>query len=189
MDWHGAFGAAAGIIVVVAVIPYLRDIVRGEARPNVVSWSLWTVVVTITALAQVSAGASWSFLILLGSLLACLAVLSLCFLGYGYRKFETADAICFLLACLALLFWWMTANPVVAIFFAIAADAIAYVPTYVKVYREPESESYFYWSALVAADVLGFISVFGGTPANTLFPLSYGLLNSAVLIVAFFRTR
>src|SRR3989344_6302690 len=183
MDWHLILGISAGLIAIGATVPYILSIVRGETRPNVVSWSLWTVIVLITALAQVSAGASWSILLLIGTLIANFSVLVLCVFGYGYRKFELADKICLALALVALLFWWVTSNPVVAIILAVTADGIAYLTTYLKVYRNPSSESYFYWAILVVADVLALLSVTTINIANALFPISYAIFNCAVLIV------
>jgi len=189
MDWHLAIGGGAGLIAIVATIPYLRDVLRGKARPNTVSWTIWTAVVLITAIAQISAGASWSFFLLVGSTIANVAVLSLCIFGYGYKKFEVTDRICLSLACAALFFWWITSNPVVAILFAVAADGIAYVPTYVKIYREPKSDSYFYWATLVVADVMALVSVTTFNMANILFPISYGLFNGMILVAAFFGKK
>lgn len=189
MDWHVIVGALAGFISIGATIPYLRDIVRGDTRPNVVSWSLWTIVVLITAFAQVSAGASWSLLLLIGSSIANISVVTLCILGYGYNKFELTDKICLVLAFAALLLWWITSNPVVAIILAVAADGIAYIPTYVKVYKYPQSETHLYWIILTVADILAFVSVTKMSAANSLFPVSYAIFNFAVVFVAFLGRR
>ena len=189
MDWHVIIGALAGLISIGATIPYLRDIVRGDTRPNVVSWSLWTIVVLITAFAQVSAGASWSLFLLIGSSIANISVVVLCILGYGYRRFELADKICLVLAFAALLFWWITSNPVIAIVLAVTADGIAYIPTYAKVYKHPKSETHLYWAILTFADMLALISVTKMSMANSLFPISYAVFNALVVVVGFLGRR
>lgn len=189
MDWHFALGIAAGLIATGAIIPYLRDMVRGTTRPNIISWLIWTAVVSITAIAQVNAGASWSLFLLVGTILANLSVLALCLRGYGYRKVEVIDMVCLAFGVAAILFWWLTSNPITAIVLAVLADAIAYIPTYAKVRRHPDSEAQIYWAALVFADILALLSVTAFTLANTLFPITYGLLNLGVLAVVRFSKK
>src|SRR3989344_5247088 len=149
MDWHLILGISAGLIAIGATVPYILSIIRGETRPNVVSWSLWTIIVLVTAV----------------------------------------DKICLFLALAAIVFWWITSNPVIAILLAVIADGIAYIPTYAKTYQEPKSEPFFYWGVLVCADILAVFSSTIFNAANVLFPISYGILNTLVLVASFFGNR
>ena len=189
MDWHLILGISAGLIAIGATVPYILSIIRGETRPNVVSWSLWTIIVLVTAVAQISAGASWPLMLLIGSTVANLAVVFLCSIGYGYSEFKNVDKICLFLALAAIVFWWITSNPVIAILLAVIADGIAYIPTYAKTYQEPKSEPFFYWGVLVCADILAVFSSTIFNAANVLFPISYGILNTLVLVASFFGNR
>ena len=42
MDWRTVIGLAAGTITLLSILPYIRDILRGLTRPNLVTWWLWT---------------------------------------------------------------------------------------------------------------------------------------------------
>ncbi len=183
MDWHAVVGILAGCIQFFVTIPYIFAIVRGTTRPNVVSWFLWTLTVCIAASAQISAGASWSLWLLIGSGMGCLAVLCMCAIGYGYKKFGFVEAASLFFALGALVLWWMTSSPVVAIVCTIVADGVAYIPTMVKVYREPVSEVSFYWETQSGADVLALISSTKIDAANMLFPISFALLNGMVAAI------
>jgi len=189
MDWHVVVGAVAGVLSVAAIIPYLRDILRKNTRPNLVSWSLWTVAVLITLAGQISAGASWSALLLIGATIENLAVIVLALRGYGYTKFGRVEQVTLLLCVLAIVLWQVTENPLIAIAFAIAADSVAYVPTVTKAYRDPKSELAFFWGSLVVVDILAAVSSTKIDFANLGFPISYAILNGTVATVVFLRRR
>jgi hypothetical protein len=122
MQWLLILGIFAGVLQIFATIPYLFSIVRGSTRPNLISWILWTVTVSITLVAQMSAGASWSVFLLVGAVVCNLAVVFLCIKGYGYKEFGKIDILTLILAVAAITGWLISSNPVVAIIFAVVAD-------------------------------------------------------------------
>ncbi len=189
MYWHIFFGVLSGLIAAGMIIPYLVSMVKETTRPNIVSWSLWTIVVFITGLAQIHAGASWSLLLLIGTIAANISVIFLCIRGYGYKKFETIDQITLVCALVSIILWWITANPLAAMICALVADSIAYAPTLIKAYKYPESETLLYWGALVIADLLALISVTNTHITNILFPIVYGSLNIVVVLVLLLGKR
>ena len=187
MDWHEAIGILAAILQIGAVIPYVRAMLRGSVRPNLVSWSLWTLSVLISLFAQVSAGPSWSLLILITATLANLTVIFLGAIGYSYRRFGIPEGACLLLSLAAMLLWQITSNPLIALGFAIAADAIAYIPTLIKTYRDPASEMAFWWFMLALVGTLSAISTTKIDFANLAFPVYYGLVNLALAALIIWR--
>ena len=141
MDYtHLILGIISGILGVVAAVPYIKDILHGSTRPNTVSWALWVLLLLISILAQISAGASWSLVFLIGDFLGTSAVLILCLGGYGYKEYGWIEWVCLALAIIAIVSWQLTNQPILAIVFAIIADFMAAVPTVIKAYRDPWSE-------------------------------------------------
>lgn len=59
----------------------------------------------------------------------------------SYWKLEKFDYLCGLFSVLALILWGITKNPSVAIIFAIASDALAAMPTLIKAWKYPETET------------------------------------------------
>jgi len=59
----------------------------------------------------------------------------------AYWKLSKLDYYCGALAIGAITLWLLTDEPLVAIFFAIAADLLAGLPTLVKAWRHPETET------------------------------------------------
>jgi hypothetical protein len=189
MDWHPWLGSIAGVGQALAVIPYVKDVLRGTTRPNIVSWSLWTLAVLITLAAQITAGASWPALILVGATVANVTVIVLALFGYGYTKFGTVEWICLFLSLAALIFWRITEQPLVAIGFAITADCIAYIPTLVKTYKDPFSETAVYWLLLVVTDLMAIASTTLFNAANLAFPIYYASINTVLFGLIIFGQR
>src|SRR4051812_14104251 len=128
MDWRTALGLAAGAINISAIIPYLRDVLSGTTRPNIVTWSLWTLIGAVLSYAQYQAGASWTLALLIGStfsnlIVACVAI------RHGQRSYGWIDGICLVMALLAIGAWWWTSNPLFAIVIGVLAEFFAASPT------------------------------------------------------------
>lgn len=186
-DWHLALGIFSGILAMVAIVPYVKDILHGTTRPNVVSWSLWVLLLLIGVLAQLSAGASWSLVFLVGDLIGTSSVLVLCLIGYGYGKYTWLDSFCFILAIVAVILWQITDQPLLAIGLAVVADFLAAVPTLVKSYKDPQSEEPTQFFIIAVAALLGMLSTVVLDPANLIFPIYLFGINAAIGGTAFLR--
>ena len=123
----------------------------------------------IIIMAQWSAGASWSIVIPIISVINICIVLALCLKGYGHRAYGAIDAACLVLAIGAIVLWFATKDPVIAICMSVVADCIATIPTYVKTYREPFSESVASWFICIIASALALISASPFNLANIVF--------------------
>ena len=132
---------------------YLFDTIRGRARPNRVTWLLWglfPMIIFVDQRSQGVEGLSWAsfaagftpFLILAASFLN----------KNAYWKTERRDYYLMAAAIAGIILWAVTDSPNLAILFALLADFLAGVPTLLKAYRYPESES---WVAY-AISTLGF---------------------------------
>ena len=78
--------------------------------------------------------------------------------GRGYKKYGWPDAICFLLVVGALILWKVTSDPVIAIWLAIGADFFASVPTCIKAYKDPMSETWITYFITIFAAIAGAFS-------------------------------
>ena len=59
----------------------------------------------------------------------------------AYWKLASFDYVCGALSGLALVLWFVTKDPNVAIAFAIVSDGLASIPTLTKAWNHPETES------------------------------------------------
>ncbi len=183
MNWHATIGILAGVVQVASVIPYVRDMLKGRTRPNMVTWLLWTILQIIVIFAQFSAGASWSVIILIVMTFNTVLVTILCLKGYGYKKYGILDYSCFFLALVTIVVWRITEDPILAIILAVAIDFLAMIPTIVKAYRDPHSEAPFPWFLNVVAGALAALSTTKIDVANLIFPIYYIITDGFVVIL------
>lgn len=182
-------GFVAAALALAATVPYIRDMLDGQTKPNVVSWFLWALAVGVATAAQIHIEPSWSA-VLPGSVFlmdACVLVLALA--GYGYAKFAWWDAACLALSLAALALWYASGEPLIALVFGIAADATAFIPTFIKSYHEPFTETPVSWllfglsglAGVGAAGVIDFSSIS--------FALYYFVANSSLWMLIVLRQR
>jgi hypothetical protein len=69
------------------------------------------------------------------------------------------DIGCGVLSLFGLLLWWITGEGNVAIIFSILADGLAFLPTLVKAYYHPETESPWTFMASEVATIIGLMTV------------------------------
>ena len=186
-DWHAIAGITAGIVQAVSIIPYIWSMIRGTTRPNIVSWSLWTLEQIIAVAALWSAGASWPIIILVAATFNTALVLVLCLFGYGYKHFGLLDGVCLVLALAALGLWYITSDPLIALVLSVAADFSATLPTIAKVWKEPGSELAWSWLMVVAAGALALIATTKLDVANLIWPIYFVLAGGVVTGLIFWR--
>ncbi len=180
MDWHAALGFGAGAVQFASAIPYIRDILWGTTRPNIVSYALWVTLGLIEIFAQYSAGASWSIIIPIVLTFNMSIVLVLGCFGYGYKKYSFIDGVCLLTAAAALLVWYETGNPTLALITTMVASICASLPTAVKTYKEPYSEDLPAWVMnMISATMAAASSTLWNIP-NLIFPV-YAFIEAAII--------
>ena len=183
-DWHQILGTIGGLFAFFSIVPYIKDILYGTTRPNVVSYILWCVLLSISIFAQYTSGASSTIILTIGDLAAALVVVIFCFTGYGYKKYGPIEIVCFVLAIVAIILWQITNNPLLAIIFALIADILAGVPTIVKTYRDPRSELPLGWFMVAFGASLSLISNTIFDLPNLLFPVWILIVNTLVGFLA-----
>jgi hypothetical protein len=189
MNWHPALAITGGIVQILSAVPYIRDMLWGQTRPNIISWSLWTVIQSIALAAQLSAGFSWSVLLLVAMTLNTAIVAVLGAIGYGYRQYGGLDYTCGAMGLAAIVLWLLTGQPLVALVLSVMADCIIAIPTVVKTIRDPHSETLLAWFLVAVASALTLISITAFTPANLLYPSYLFLITASMTCIIFFGQR
>lgn len=133
---------ATSMLNLIGTLYYIAGILKDKVRPNKVSWSIWMVSPLIAALAALSDGAGATQIPgFMSSFLASLVILASFLSKKGFWKVTSLDYLCGFLSVLALIIWYFTKNPIWAIALAILSDLFALMPTLIKSYYHPESES------------------------------------------------
>lgn len=139
---------------------YIKSIAQGHARPNLVTWIIWMLAPFIGVFFQIKAGAGLSvlpvFMAGFGPLIIIIAAL---LKKNNYWKATPFDIYCGVLAVFALLCYVFTHNLGVSILFAILSDILASVPTIIKSWKFPETESSSAYSVAVISNVIGLLII------------------------------
>ena len=122
---------------------YVLHTLQGKTKPNRVTWFLWALAPLIAFAAQLDEGvgkqAILTFVVGFGPLL----VFAASFINRkSIWKLTRFDFACGALSVLGLILWLVTDEGNLAIALSIAADGLAALPTVVKSFKEPETESY-----------------------------------------------
>jgi|GEM_PF-144610 len=180
-------GAALQLI---GIYSYGREVIKGNAKPNRITWLLWSIAPMIATAAGLVSGAGWAvlpvFMSGFGPLL--IFVLSL-FNKQSYWKLEPFDYLCGFFSLLALILWAITKEPMIAIFFAIVSDFFAGVPTLIKSWKHPETENVtvYFTGALSALTSFAAIKIWGFS--ELAFPIYLILMDSALVFSIIYKHR
>jgi hypothetical protein len=131
----------AAFATMLATFGYVRSMFRGGAKPNRVSWLMWSIAPFIAAAAAISNGVGWAVLPVFMSGFSPFLIFSASFVTKkAHWTLTLFDYVCGVLSALALVLWYVTKDPNVAIVFAIASDGLASIPTFTKAWNHPETE-------------------------------------------------
>src|SRR5690242_9985195 len=94
-------GIIAGIITLVAYIPYIRDIFNGTTKPVRATWFIWSVLSGIALTSQIASGGRWSVVMTLAQMGGVTAVFILS-LKHGYGGLGKKEFVSLIVAALGL---------------------------------------------------------------------------------------
>jgi len=173
------------ITILVSIVGYFflfKDIFYGQTKPNLVSWFLWMLGPFIGVFFQLKAGAGLSVVPVFLAGFGPLIVIIVSILYKNARwKITRLDIFCGILAILALVIYALTHNLGISILFAILSDGFAAIPTLVKSWNFPETETAAVYLPGVFNNILGLLII-----KNWIFPIySFGfyfiIINLAIV--------
>ena len=130
-------------------VPYLRDIIRHGARPRLVSWVIWSLLLGLMATVSVQERQWESALVAAVSSLGCLLVVGLGW-RYASRGVTSLEKGTLIAALAGIALWFTLDNSLIVLIVALGIDALAYIPTIIHGWTDPEEES---WQAYLLGAV------------------------------------
>lgn len=130
------------VLSAVGVASYLIPTLKGRTKPNRVTWFFWGLAPLIAFVAELDEGVGPQALMTLMVGLGPAMIFLASFVNpAAYWRLGRFDIGCGVFCLLAITLWLVTEQGTLAIALTIAADAIAGIPTVVKAYRHPRTES------------------------------------------------
>lgn len=181
-------GLFAGVLGLAAYVPYIRDIVRGETRPDRASWLIWSLEYAALFVAQLAKGATPA-LWLIGLQFIGVLIVFLLALPRGVGGVERRNVVTVLAVCAVLPAWYLSRNASVAIILLILIELAAVVLTMAKVYRAPDSETRGTWAMIGLAGLISIAAVGDGAAILYIYPVSLALMCFGVVAASLVGAR
>ncbi|MCM2339202.1 MAG: hypothetical protein NDI62_01970 [Burkholderiales bacterium] len=139
---------------------YLRSMFLGHTKPNLVSWFIWMLAPFLGVFFQLKAGAGLSVLpVFMAGFGPFLVIIYSLFKKNAYWKITFFDSICGVVSFLALILYIFTHNLEISILFVILSDGLAAIPTIVKSWKFPETESVYIYAFAIINNILGLFII------------------------------
>ena len=149
------FLVLATLITVGAVLPYLRDILKGSTKPNIVSWITWTLITGIATAAEI-AGHEYVSAIFTGAAMVATTSVVVFGLKGGFAKYTRFDVICQIGAIMGLILWQLFNSPGIGVVASVIVDFIGVLPTRRHCWYKPGEET---WSTFALSGVGGIFAI------------------------------
>ena len=178
------FGVSSSLFVLIGGIPYLRDIHNRKVRPHVLSWTGWAFITALGGSAMFASGSTWATAILFANTVLCISIA-----GYsiarkvGVWSTGPQDAVFFALGIIGLILWQTLNEPVLAIVFAIAADLCFGLPTVIKAFKDPASETPFVWAMATLSGLFSIFALRNFGFSEAAYPIYLFIFDSIVLVL------
>ena len=187
---HPNFVIVGFIIMCAGGWGYLVDTVKGKIQPNRVTWFLWTLAPLIAFAAEVKQGVGIQSLMTFSvGFIPLLVFIASFFNKKAVWKLGTLDYVCGALSVLGLILWLVTKVGNIAIIFSILADALAAVPTIIKSFRTPESESYSVYLAGWMNSIITLLTITTWNFATWGFPVYITVLDILLFVLIKFPSK
>lgn len=161
---------------------------RGQARPNLVTWSLWAAAPLIGFFAQLDAGVGLPAVPTLAAGLGPLiVVVSGSLTRHQPARVGAFDAVCGAVAVVALAVWLGLGHAPLAVLFAVVADGAAALPTIGKAWRDPGSENLLFYVLVGVGATITLLTLSSWEPASWAFAVY--MLALCVLLVTVVSVR
>ena len=182
------FGLLSGFFAIASIFPYIRDILKHKTKPHRVSWLIFTILGSISFFSQLAKGATYSD-IFPGILSINVCIIFLLSLTYGVGGVTKKDYLVMITVALALVAWYFTKEPAIALYIVILIDAIGVYLTLEKVYKHPETETASLWLMSSLAGLFSLLAVGKSDIILISYPLFIFFADGSIALTAFIRKK
>lgn len=187
-DLRAVFGILAGVLSLLAFVPYIRSIYRGETRPNRATWWVWTVCNGVLFASYYASGERRSAWVPLSYMAASFVVALLSF-KRGEGGLSRFDQGCALASAVGIALWAASGSPLTALMINIGVDLAGALPTMRKTYLDPRSESLSAWLIFLVANLVNLLAVDAWTEPSVALPIYYVVMTIVIVALAARRPR
>ncbi len=186
METTKILAVLSGLVCLAGFVPYLRAILKGDAKPAKASWVIWTSLDTITFAGM------WIEGTLNGQMMAVIfgAWTTVVFaLKYGKAGWTKLDKLCLFGATLGIVLWKAFDDPVFGIVISQIVIFFGSIPTFVSAWQYPSRENKLAWTLFWISCVLTIAAIPAWTLADAAQPITFFVVESVMMFILFVRPR
>lgn len=151
---------------------------------------MWSITPLIATVAAITDGVGWSVLPVFMAGFGPLLIFIASFANpNSYWKLNKFDYLCGFWSILAMIFWFITKEPVIAIIFSIISDGFASFPTLVKAWKHPETETTVVYLTSLFDTLTSFSAIKTWSFSSYAFPVYLVVVNSLLTIFAYRQSK
>ncbi len=176
----------SAIVFIIAYIPYICAVVRGETRPQKTSWIIWGALDSITftgMFARHSVNGQITAAVIGTWTVATLA------LKYGKPGWTWLDKFCLLCAALAIVLWQVFDSPTIGLTTSLTAMFIGSVPTFQNAWGKPGEEDKLAWTLYWISCLLAVAAVPSWSLDDAAQPITFLAIESTMMFILFVKPR
>jgi hypothetical protein len=173
------FAIVSAVLILIAAPPYIINTLKGNTKPERVTWFIFSVLGLIAFVSQALLGASWSLVFSGLDTLASILIFSLS-LKYGVGGHTKIDIAALIIATIGVFIAVFAKEPIISLLGVIIADISGMVLTIKKTYLNPKSETTITWLLVGTASVFGILSASEMTVGILLYPVYLMIANYSV---------
>lgn len=184
MEIKALFGTLSSLFIIIGALPYLYDIYQKKVHPHILSWTGWGFLTGLGAAAMLAEGSQWAVAILLANTLACflIAIYSV-IQKVGTWESSRYDLTFFGLGVVGLVLWQILNLPILALICAILADFCFGVPTLIKSWKDPSTETPFVWTMATLSGLLSLFALRNFSFMESAYPVYLFTFDLLVLLI------
>ncbi len=180
---------SATLLIVIAYIPYIKDILKGKTKPHVYSWFVSALVTLIAFGLQFSEDAGWGVLPTFVAAVAGFLIFSLALSRQKRASITKSDTFFFIMSLIAVVLWVVVDQPLLSIIIISSIDILAFIPTFRKSWSRPDQETISSYAVNSLRFMLATIAVQKYSLVAVLYPLSQALADGLFALFLVVRRR
>ncbi len=188
IEYKEIIWAMAILIMVPQTYIYIRSILIWETKPHIYTKFIWTIVVFIWFLIQVSHGWGAGTWLLWASFITQFITFLLSF-KYGTKDITHLDSILLFWALFTIPLYFWIESAIYSLLLIILIDTFAYIPTIRKTYHAPFTESIPAFSLWILKYILSIIALAHYSIYTLAYPVSIVLANSVLVAMMLYRRQ
>lgn len=176
-----SFAIIASVLAIVGNVPYLIDVYKKRVEPHAYTWFIWSIVSCVIFFGQVAKGAGIGAMPTAFSEVFTILIFFFS-LKNGFKHIRKIDHIFLAVALLGLIPWALTKDPTISVIIVVVIDLIAFMPTLIKTFKYPKTETPILYSMNVLRHILMLFSLQAYNIATMLHSFSMITTNTIMTI-------